>query len=131
MNHRYDVRDDEGSGTVAAVGLVAVLLVLAAGFGQLIGVIRARQSAVAAADLASLAAAQAMIERDIVVDVASGRCPDVATEAADEVATANRAALTNCSIRPDGTVVVRTEVPVPGPLAGLGPASGSARAGAG
>ena len=112
---------DEGSGTVLALGIIAVLLVLTVFIVGLAGVVSANRRASTAADLSALAAA----------DAYRGITPGEPCEVAAESAERNGAALESCTFpnRPE-TGEVRVAVPVSGPFAVLGPARTRARAGA-
>ena len=98
---------EEGSGTVLALGIVAVLLIMTVTVAGLIGVVSANRRASSAADLSALAAA----------DAYRGLAPGDRLEAC---------------IFPDRpeTVEVTVTVPVSGPMSVLGPARARARAGA-
>lgn len=112
---------ERGSSSVASVGLVAVLVVLAVTLAGLGGVIAANHLAATAADLAALAAA----------DTARGLRNGEPCAVADEVATANGAELVGCAAHPQrpGTVDVRVAVDVRGVFGFVGAAEGIARAG--
>jgi secretion/DNA translocation related TadE-like protein len=110
---------DSGSGTVLALGLVAVLASLVLVCAALGAAIVARHRAAAAADLAALAAA----------DRSLGRAPGVPCAVAGEVTQANDARLTGCRVDGDGSVIVRVRVRLPAPWARLGVAEAAARAG--
>lgn len=112
---------ERGSSSAASVGLVAVLMVLAATIAGLGGVIAANHRAATAADLAALAAA----------DTARGLNSGDPCTVASEVALANGAELTGCSPHPHrpGTVDVRVAVDVRGVFGFVGSAQGLARAG--
>lgn len=114
---RRRARGERGSGTVYAGAAIGVVVALGAGVVLVSKAHVARSRAEAAADLAALAAAQALVD-------ASG---DPCARAAG-IARSNAATLTACAVEGE-TVVVRTEVPVS--LGGLGivKASGTARAG--
>ncbi|MCL3861374.1 Rv3654c family TadE-like protein [Actinotalea sp. K2] len=125
----WQARDDRGSGTVLALALVAVILVLAAGLGTLGAAQRARLGAQSAADLAALAAAGTIA---LPPGVTRGTAPTVGTEdpavaacaVAAEVVARNRARLTGCEVRSGEVVeleVARDTV--------VGTATASARAG--
>lgn len=112
---------ERGSGTVLALGIIALLVVLLTVAVGLIGVVTANQKAARAADLAALAAA----------DSARGLRPGNPCELAAEVARANRAQLVNCNqpANLEGTVDVRTSSEITGPFFFLGPAESLSRAG--
>ncbi len=120
---------DEGSGSVLVLGLVAVLLVGALGTATVGRAAAARHRAASAADLAALAAAGAAWDVGV---VAAGSCSGPVLEAATSTAARNGAVVDSCDVGADGDarVAVSVEVgEVGGPLAGLGPARASARAG--
>jgi secretion/DNA translocation related TadE-like protein len=97
------------SGVLAAIGMAAVLVGAA---------VVARHRATSAADLAALAAAgQAVLGRP-------GACASAA-----EVAEANSAELTACTVGDDAVVEVRVSVPVRLGRLGVHEATGRARAG--
>ncbi|WP_228395258.1 Rv3654c family TadE-like protein, partial [Modestobacter roseus] len=97
------------AGLVAAVGMAAVLVGAA---------VVARHRATAAADLAALAAAGAAVQGD-----------PAACAVASEVAVANGAAVTSCTVGAGAVVELHVRVPVRlGPL-GVVDADGRARAG--
>lgn len=111
----------QGSGTVLALGLSLLLLLVAISLIGLIGVGLASHRAATAADLAALAAA----------DAARGLHPADPCSRAAQLAQAHGASLLACSQPPGryGTVDVRTSYPIPGPFSWLGSAQGLARAG--
>jgi secretion/DNA translocation related TadE-like protein len=108
---------DRGSITVVVLGVGLVTILLGLATAGVAAAVLARHRARAAADAAALAgAAQAM------AGVSS------ACAAADSIAVANGATLTDCAL--DGWDVVVTVDVVPGPIIGLaGVASAAARAG--
>ena len=112
---------EEGSGTVLALGIVAVLLIMTVTVAGLIGVVSANRRASSAADLSALAAA----------DAYRGLAPGDPCKVAEEWAAKNGARLEACTFpdRPE-TVEVTVAVPVSGPMSTLGPARARARAGA-
>jgi secretion/DNA translocation related TadE-like protein len=110
---------DRGAGTVLAVGLVAVVLVLAAALAVLTQAATARHRAEAAADLAALAAADALL----------GRADGDPCARAARTAAANGARLASCAPRAGAVVRVVVEVRPQGPAGALGPARAVARAG--
>lgn len=115
------MREERGSGTVLALGLVSILLLLSVFMAGLSGVIKAQQTAVKAADLAALAAA----------DTARGlQAGDPCTQAR-QVAEANGAYLLNCASPPGTTTTVDVRIgsPIKGIFAFLGPAEAISRAG--
>lgn len=109
-----DVDTDRGSGTVLALALVAVVLLLGGALALLAGAHGAAGRAQAAADLAALAGA--------------GVLPREGTSAAcgvaEETAARNGARMVRCE--PDGADVLRVDALV---AAGAGEATRSARAG--
>ena len=112
---------EEGSGTVLAVGIIAALLVLATVIIGFAGVSMANRRAAQAADLAALAAADAL----------RGITPGDPCDIAAQVARDNNANLVGCALadRPE-TVDIRVNSAVHGPFAFLGDAQGTSRAGA-
>lgn len=116
---------DAGSGTVLVVAVIALLV---AGAASLAVVVRAQArtaQARAAADLAALAAADAMALPDGLVMAAGGPGPwtVAACDRAREVADRNGASVTSCEVEPAGVVVVAVRA------AGMWPGEASARAG--
>lgn len=81
---------ERGSGTVLALALMAVTLVLAAALGLLVGAQGARGQAQAGADLGALAAAAHLVSRG------TDAVPDACAVAA-EVAARNGARLASCT----------------------------------
>ncbi|WP_432572059.1 Rv3654c family TadE-like protein [Kineococcus sp. SYSU DK005] len=119
---------EDGSGSVVLLGVVAVALALAVAVAGLGGAVAARHRAQAAADLAALAAADAVLGR-----AGSGRAG--AAEACARAARVLRAngAQGGCAVAADGTVRVDARVRAGGPFAALlagVPARAAARAGA-
>lgn len=115
---RRRLAGERGSATVWMVALSGVLATL--GVAVVLGgaAVVARHRATAAADLAALAAAGRAVTAD----------PDACAVAAD-VAAANAAELTGCTVGVDAVVEISVSVPVRfGPL-GLLAATGRARAG--
>ena len=112
---------ERGSGTVLALGLVAVLCLCCLVVAGLIGVVVANQRAASAADLAALAGA----------DSARGLRSGDPCQAVHEVAAANGAQVIACSVPPQlhAVVDVRVSYPVRGPAAWLGEAQAVSRAG--
>ena len=112
---------EEGSGTVLAVGMIAALLILATVIIGVAGVSMANRRAAQAADLAALAAADAL----------RGITPGDPCDIAAQVARDNNANLVGCALadRPE-TVDIRVSSGVPGPFAFFGDAQGASRAGA-
>ncbi|UQX88140.1 flp pilus-assembly TadE/G-like family protein [Jatrophihabitans telluris] len=117
-----DDGSDSGSASLYLLGLAALVIGLAAIVAVQAGAIRAKHFAEASADLAALSGAQQI-----------GRAGDPCVQAS-QVARANGAALTNCSVQLDpGTRTgwVRVEVSVTVRLPGLGVGTARARARAG
>ena len=112
---------EEGSGTVPALTIIAVLLVVTVVIAGLIGVVSANRRASAAADLSALAAA----------DAYRGLTEGDPCAVAADLAERHGAHLESCTFpnRPE-TVEVTVAVPVAGPMGALGPARVRARAGA-
>ena len=112
---------EEGSGTVLALTIIAVLLVVTVVIAGLIGVVSANRRASAAADLSALAAA----------DAYRGLTEGDPCAVAADLAERHGAHLESCTFpdRPE-TVEVTAAVPVAGPMGALGPARARARAGA-
>jgi secretion/DNA translocation related TadE-like protein len=111
--------DDEGSGTVLALALVAVLTSLVLACAGLGAAVVARHRADSAADLGALAAA----------DRSLGRSPGDPCTAAARVVRAGGAQLTACRVASDASVSVSVQVPLPRPWSRLGVAQARARAG--
>jgi len=101
---------------VLTLGVVASVLVLAAGLGLLLAAQGARGRAQAAADLAALAGAAELRSSGGVVAAACG--------VARESATRNRAAVVDCRVGESGSLRVRAVVRSP-----AGAATADARAG--
>lgn len=94
------MRREDGVATVQAVGIVALLAVLAFGCLQVALAVGLRQRAAAAADLAALAASRASVEGGDACGVAA------------EIARENGATLRDCQMAADvATVVVRADGP--------------------
>ncbi|QCW49505.2 hypothetical protein FE634_02095 [Nocardioides dongxiaopingii] len=111
-----DGGEERGGATVVTLALAGVLLLLGAALGVVAALVVGHRTAQAAADLAALAAAQALAR-------GSDGCGAAAT-----VAAANGAALTGCAV--EGREV-RVEVGVTGPrwLGQSGDLTARARAG--
>ncbi|MBO9522585.1 MAG: flp pilus-assembly TadE/G-like family protein [Nocardioidaceae bacterium] len=109
-------RGEHGAATVAALALTSLLLLVAVGCVVAVGIVLAHRRAQAAADLAALAAAQAL--QHGADGCAAGR----------EVARAQQAALTGCVVDGEEVMVVAT---VRGPHLPGGAPELSARARAG
>lgn len=116
------MRREQGSGSVLALGGIALILTLLVATLTVGGAVAAAQRAATAADLAALAGAQ---------QLRTGASSDSACARAHQVATANGAHLRSCSVTAGvrGEVAVVAAVPVPGWASGLGPATARARAG--
>ena len=110
---------DDGAGTVLALGLVAVLGAVVLACAALGSAVVARHRAGAAADLAALAAA----------DRTAGRAAGPPCPAAAAVAAVDGAAVSSCTVAPDGSVTVAVSVRLPPPWNRLGVARAQARAG--
>lgn len=112
---------ERGSGSIAALGIVAALLLVFAVLAGLIAVVSANQRAASAADLSALAAA----------DAARGLRGGEPCQVAAEIAAANKAEVVGCNqpAGSAGTVDVRVQVRITGIYALLGPAEGVSRAG--
>lgn len=120
--------DQRGSGTVLAIALVGVTLVLIAGVALLGQAQAVRGAAQSAADLGALAAAQHLTSPSgpgpgAGTAVGLG-APDGACEVARAVVVANGSALTSCALLGAGVVRVTTAR-----SAGAGTGKASARAG--
>lgn len=111
---------ERGSGSVLVLGLVAAVVVGVLLLAVLGGAVAARHRAQTAADLAALAAAE----------VSLGRRSGEPCTAARAVAVANGGRLVRCEAHEDGSVLVTVTVAPAGPVARLGTAKASARAGA-
>ncbi|WP_078324442.1 Rv3654c family TadE-like protein [Mycobacteroides salmoniphilum] len=114
---RWNPRADNGSATIVAVAMMAVLLALTAGGAAVGEAVVARHRAQAAADLSALAGAQRALY---------GTAPACAE--ATVVARRVGAAITGCMVE-DLDVVVSVNVPVILGRFGMGPARATARAG--
>ncbi len=115
--HRDDHGDDRGNATLWAVGAIAALCLLAVAVLTYGSAVQTRHRAVAAADLAALAAAA------YVPDGEAAAC-----DRARWVATGMRVTVTSCRISNwDAFVQVRAALPVG--LAGFGPVVAHSRAG--
>lgn len=117
-----DVRDDRGSSTVMALGLIAVLLTTTVAALAVLSAVRAAHQARSAADLAALAGAVVHQE----VSDASASCAE-----ARRIALRHDVELVTCEVDAGGVVTVTTSAPITHRLAGVGPdrAEGRARAG--
>lgn len=102
---RSSARGEGGVATVVSLGLVALLLLVTGGSAGAVGLVVGQRRAQAAADLASLAAAQA-------IQAGGDACA-----AAGRIAGRHRVHLVGCAI--DGSVVVATvELDLPRAFAG-------------
>lgn len=99
------VRDDRGAAVVVALGLVAVLVLVAAVCVGTVAIVLAHRRAQVAADLAALAGAGAL-------QVGQDPCA-----AASRIATRHVAVVTRCLVE-GPTVVVATAVTLPAVLGG-------------
>lgn len=111
--------DQRGAATVLVVAMTGVLLLVGAGTGVVAAIVVAHRTAQAAADLAALAGATALAD--------PARAGDPCA-VAGEVATANAASLTSCTVE-DRDVLVEVTVPGPRWLGQDRDLVGSARAG--
>jgi secretion/DNA translocation related TadE-like protein len=109
---------ERGSATVWVLALAGVLALVGAAAVLVGAAVVARHRASAAADLAALAAAGPDLAGD------AGPCA-----AAEEIAAANAAEVTSCTIGPGGVVEVAVRVPVEFGGLGVHSATGRARAG--
>ncbi|WP_083337982.1 Rv3654c family TadE-like protein [Mycobacteroides franklinii] len=114
---RWNLRADNGSATIVAVAMMAVLLALTAGGAAVGTAVVARHRAQAVADLSALAGAQHALY-------------GVAPACVEAAAIARRmgAAVTRCAVE-DLDVVVAVSVPVMLGRFGVGSARAAARAG--
>lgn len=106
---------DRGAASVLVLALVAVLVAGAATFALATRTLGARAEARTAADLAALAAAQAIaLPAGLVRGPALGDESDLACAAAGAAAAANRAEVVRCVAEVTGvvTVTVRARAPV-------------------
>lgn len=117
MTRRSRRRDERGAASIVALSLVAVLVLVAVASAGVAAVVVAHRRAQSAADLAALAAAQALQR---------GGDP---CAAGSSIAQAQRSALTGCGVDgPDVVVIASVELPL---LLGGSAVSGRARAGPG
>ncbi len=116
--------DDQGSGSVLAIGLLAVVLVLAAALGVLGRAQSARSAAQAAADLAAIAAASSIALPPGVVLAPGAADRGSPCDLAGQVIERNGAVVVRCVLLPDGVVQV-----IASRSAGFGTATAIARAG--
>lgn len=115
-----EVSDDSGSGTITALGSIALLLTLTVAAMAVLSAVQAVHVARSAADLAALAAA---------VDHEEGGAAPCAEAA--RLAAAHRTTIESCTVGPAGVVDVTTSAPVALRLPGTGPARALGRARAG
>ena len=117
-----DLRDERGSSTVLAVGLIAVLLTVILAALAVLSAVRAAHIARSAADLSALAAA---IQLQQSAD-GQGACAE-----ARRVAGRHDARVITCDVGGGGAVTVTVSARIPLRLGGVGPdhAEGEARAG--
>ncbi|NYF98744.1 Rv3654c family TadE-like protein [Janibacter cremeus] len=117
-------RDESGSATVLALGVIVAVLTVTIGGLAVLGVLRAAHVARSSADLAALAAAG---------DFQQHADPVRACARARRVARGQAARLVGCSVDVGGIASVTTSVPISHRLAGVGPevAEGQALAGPG
>ncbi|MDR1633972.1 MAG: pilus assembly protein TadG-related protein [Bifidobacteriaceae bacterium] len=111
---------DRGSGTVLAIGLVAALATVALALATLAGALVGRERAVAAADLAALAGAQALID---------GHGLPESCQAAAAIAQAMGAELTECARIPPDRLTAACRIGIDLPLLGRRIAEAEAVAG--
>lgn len=107
-------RGEDGSGTVLVIGLVAAVLVLLGGLGLVATGYLTRSRAQTAADLAALAAADAVAAPQGVLVASEAQVAADPCGRARETAARNGAVLTGCDWQSDGVVAVsvRAEHPV-------------------
>ncbi|MGA1835679.1 Rv3654c family TadE-like protein [Herbiconiux sp. 11R-BC] len=111
---RTALAGEEGSGSVAGVGVLLAVCAVLLALAPLGAAVAARQRLVGAADSAALAAA----------DASSGRRPDSPCGIAAAVAAADGAHLTACAVDPAGVAAVTVSTTVVG-----WPITAAARAG--
>lgn len=124
--------DDRGSGTVLALAIIAVVLVMTAALGLLAGAQAARGQAQAAADLAALAGASQLLGAAVEDSGRGGAGRGEASESSESAACAtaaeaarrNGAQMTACVSEPGGVLRVATSR-----RAAAGVATARARAG--
>lgn len=117
-----ELRDDGGSSTVMALGLIAVLITATVAALAVLSAVRTAHHARSAADLAALAGA-------VVQQQDSGATTPCAE--AERIALRHDVVLVACEVDAGGTVTVTTSAVIPHRLGGVGPerAEGRARAG--
>ncbi len=124
--------DDRGSGTVLALAVIAMVVVITTALGLLAGAQAARGQAQAAADLAALAGASQLLRAAVDESGGPGAGPGTATASTRSAACAtatdasrrNGAQLTSCVCEPGGVLRVATSR-----RAAAGVATARARAG--
>lgn len=110
VGRRSQQESERGSGTVLVVALMAVVVMLMGMLTLMVGAQVAHGRAQAAADLAALAAADAITApRDVVVDEGALAGADPCRRAGD-VAARNAAEVSTCTVLPDGVVQVVVSV---------------------
>jgi len=117
-------RGDEGAGTVLAIALAGVVVLVGLVLAGVGAGVTARAHAQAAADLAALAAGDVLGLDLVLSGEPSGAAGVRACDRAREVAVRNGAVLEACEPRSDAVVVVRVARRTP-----WGPTSATARAG--
>lgn len=119
---RREIRDERGSSTVMALGIIAVLLTVTVGALAVLGAMRAAHLARSAADLAALAGA--VVYQQVLDD--SAACAE-----SERIARRHDAQVVTCEVGAGGEVTVTTSVRITPRVAGVGPdrAEGRARAG--
>ncbi|MGV8976817.1 MAG: pilus assembly protein TadG-related protein [Cellulomonas sp.] len=108
--------DDRGSGTVLALAVIAVVVLMATALGLLAGARAARGQAQAAADLAALAGASQLLRAAVEESGGPGAGPGLTTDrtwsaacaTAAEASRRNGAQLTSCECGPGGVLRVAT-----------------------
>lgn len=99
---------ERGSATVVAIGVIAVMVVLATGVLTFARAVALAHRAQAAADLAALSAASSLTP-------GLTPSPGSGCDRARDIAQANDATIVGCSVTADGYAVVRARVSDPGP----------------
>ncbi|WP_435200388.1 Rv3654c family TadE-like protein [Janibacter sp. GS2] len=119
---RREIRDEKGSSTVMALGLIAVLLTVTVAALAVLGAMRAVHVARSTADLAALAGA--VVYQQVQDDPAA--CAE-----ARRIARRHDAQVVACEVGAGGEVTVTTSVPITPRVPGVVPdrAEGRARAG--
>ncbi len=118
--------DDEGAGTVLAIALSGVVVLIGLVLGAVGAGVVARSGAQSAADLAALAAGDVLALEIVLIGSVDhgGSTASAACERAGRVAARNGAALDACAHEGGGVVVVHVSRATP-----IGPARAAARAG--